>query len=299
MPLIPLDDEANSSLEYAVLTETVGAKPTDINLYDSGATRHMSGFCHRFLNFVEIVPKPISTADKQTFSATGKGDMYINIPNGDLPPSKILLKDVLYTPTMAVTLVSISWIAAAGSMVVFASDACQIYDKDREIIGRIKVKGGLYRVYATRPFEEEYAGKTKEVLSLDELHRRLGHVAHERAKLLVRKGLVEGVELDPDSKLSICESCEWAKGERKAMAKTRERPRTSAVGEEVHSDLWGPAPVESIGHKQYYVSFTDDYSCYSNVYFLNAKSEAYTAYQYYEAWLKTQHNVRIKTLHSD
>ena len=116
--LIPLDDEANSSLEYAVLTETVGAKPTDINLYDSGATRHMSGFCHRFLNFVEIVPKPISTADKQTFSAMGKGDMYINIPNGDLPPSKILLKDVLYAPTMAVTLVSISRITAAGSTVV-------------------------------------------------------------------------------------------------------------------------------------------------------------------------------------
>ena len=116
--LIPLDDEANSSLEYAVLTETVGAKPTDIDLYDSGATHHMSGFRHRFLNFVEIVPKPISTADKQTFSAMGKGDMYINIPNGDLPPSKILLKDVLYAPTMAVTLVSISRITAAGSTVV-------------------------------------------------------------------------------------------------------------------------------------------------------------------------------------
>jgi transposase InsO family protein len=298
-PLIPLDDEANSSLEYAVLTETVGVKPTDVDLYDSGATRHMSGFRHRFLNFVEIEPKPISTADKRTFSATGKGDMYINVPNGDLPPSKILLKDVLYAPTMAVTLVSISRIAAAGSTVIFAGDACRIYDRERRVIGRIKVKGGLYRVYATRPLGGEYAGKTKEVLSLDELHRRLGHVSHERAKLLVEKGLVEGIELDVDSKSTICESCEWAKGERKAMAKIRERPRTSAVGDEVHSDLWGPAPVESIGHKRYYVSFTDDYSRYSTVYFLHAKSEAYTAYQYYEAWLKTQHDVRIKTLRSD
>ena len=57
------------------------------------------------------------------------------------------------------------------------------------------MKGGLYRVYATHPIEGEYAGKAKEVLTIDELHRRLGHVSHERARLLVKKGLVEGVEL--------------------------------------------------------------------------------------------------------
>ena len=298
-PLIPLDDEANSSLDYEVLAGAVGVKPTDVDLYDSGATRHMSGFRHRFINFTEIEPKPITTADKRTFSATGKGDMYIHVPNDDLPPSKILLKDVLYAPSMAVTLVSISRVAAAGSTIVFAGDSCRIYDKERRIIGKIKVKGGLYRVYATRPPGGEYAGKAKEVLSIDELHRRLGHVSHERAKLLVKKGLVEGVELDMDSKPTVCESCEWAKGERKAITKVREEKRTGGIGEEIHSDLWGPAPVESVSHKRYYISFTDDYSRYSNVYFLHAKSEAFTAYQYYEAWLKTQHDARVKALRSD
>src|ERR1700678_2100759 len=83
------------------------------------------------------------------------------------------------------------------------------------------------------------------------------------------------------------------------MAKSRERLRTSSIGDEIHLDLWGPAPVESIGHKRYYISFTNDHSRYSNVYFLYAKSEAYTAYQYYEAWFKTQHDTRIKTLRSD
>jgi hypothetical protein len=45
------------------------------------------------------------------------------------------------------------------------------------------------------------------VLSIDELHRRLGHVLHERARLLVKKGLVEGVELDMNSEATVCE-CE-------------------------------------------------------------------------------------------
>jgi hypothetical protein len=63
--------------------------------------------------------------------------------------------------------------------------------------------------------------------------------------------------------------------------------------------LWGPAPVKTINRKRYYISFTDDYSRYSNVYFLHAKDEAFDAYQYYEAWMKTQHDVRIKSLRSD
>jgi len=63
-PLIPLYEEANSSLDYEVLAGAVGVKPTDVDLYDSGATRHMSGFRHRFINFVEIESKPITTADK-------------------------------------------------------------------------------------------------------------------------------------------------------------------------------------------------------------------------------------------
>src|SRR5271168_4306514 len=116
---------------------------------------------------------------------------------------------------MGVTLVSISRIAAAGSTVVFAGDACRIYDKDRKIVGRIKVKGGLYHVYATRPIEGEYAGKTKEVLMIDELHRHLGHVSHERARLLVKKGLVEGVELDMSSEATVCSLMSGQKGSRR------------------------------------------------------------------------------------
>jgi hypothetical protein len=29
------------------------------------------------------------------------------------------------------------------------------------------------------------------------------------------------------------------------------------LGDEVHSDVWGPAPVRSIDGKEYFVTFTD------------------------------------------
>ena len=293
-------DIVRTNIEAAYLVGTEETRSTEVDLYDSGTSRHMSGFRHRLFNFVDTDPVPIITADKRSFSAKGKGDMYIYLPNRDKPNSRILLKDVLYAPRMGITLVSISKIASSGSTVVFTGNACRIYSKDREIVGEIKVKGGLYRVYTSRHKASAYATEdAPQTLSVDELHRRLGHVSHDRAKLLVKKGLVEGVTLEEGSETVVCESCEWAKGNRKKMSKVREDERRTAVGEEIHSDLWGKAEVESINRKLYYVSFTDDYSRYTNIYFLHKKDETFESYKAYEAWLLNQYGARIKCLRSD
>ena len=260
-----VQEQIKTDLEAAYLAGTDETCSAEIDLYDSGTTRHMTGFYHRLINYVDTDPIPIKTADKRTFQATGKGDMYIYLPNRDKSNSRILLKDVLYVPQMGITLVSISRVAGAGSTVVFTGNICRIYSKDREVIGEIKVKGGLHRVLTkgTTAYAYTAAPNNNEVLSLDELHRRLGHVSHDRAKLLVKKGLVEGVTLEEGTEVIICESCEWAKRHRKQVSKVHEDDRRKAVGDEIHSDLWGKAPVESINRKLYYVTFTDDFSRYT------------------------------------
>ena len=204
--------------------------------------------------------------------------MYVYVPHPKETNSRILLKDVLYVPMMGVTLVSISRIAEAGSMVVFSGNLCRIFNKERKIISEIKVKGGLYRVFKPNSGIGAYSTSTKEILSINELHRRLGHVSHERARFLVKEGLVKGIELDAGSEAVVCESCEWGKGERRSITKVREGGRRTAIGDEIHSDLWGPVPVESISHKGYYVSFTDDYSRYTKIYFLHTKDETFDSY---------------------
>ena len=84
---------------------------------------------------------------------------------------------------------------------------------------------------------------------------------------MVKKGLVEGIELKASDEVTVCESCESAKTERKSITKVQEGEQQPVVGNEIHSNLWGPAPVESINHKHYYISFTDDHSQYTVVYF--------------------------------
>ena len=213
--------------DTAYLAGTDETRSAEVDLYDSGTTRHMTGFYHRLINYVDVDPIPIITADKRTFQAMGKGDMYIYLPNRDKSNSRILLKDVLYAPRMGITLISISRVAGAGSTVVFTGNVCRIYSKDREIIGEIKVKGGLYRVLTkgTKAYTYTATPDNEDILSIDELHRRLGHVSHDRAKLLVNKGLVKGVTLEPGTEVVACESCEWAKGHRKQMTKVREDER--------------------------------------------------------------------------
>ncbi|KAG2133519.1 hypothetical protein BD769DRAFT_1323397, partial [Suillus cothurnatus] len=63
---------ADSATSARSSTATHGAT---IELYDSGASQHMSPYREHFLNFRSISPHPIQAADKQTFEAIGKGDL--------------------------------------------------------------------------------------------------------------------------------------------------------------------------------------------------------------------------------
>ena len=154
---LAIDDEAAYSGLDTIQLVGVVKDSVEVNLYDSGATRHMSGFGHKFINFVEIEPIPITAADKRTFKATGKGDMRIYLPNGN----SVLLKSVLYAPSMGITLVSISWITNAGSTVIFSGNICKIYDRNKQIIGEIKGKGGLYHVYSSNQASRAHVADTK------------------------------------------------------------------------------------------------------------------------------------------
>jgi hypothetical protein len=215
-----------TTFDFAALGKT-GKLAIEIDLFDSGASRHMSGYRDRFINFVEIQPKPITAADKRQFFVNGKGDMYLEVPNGN-GHSRVLLQDVLYSPTMGITLVSISRITSAGSSILFCGNTCRIYSPSRTLITQIPKRGGLYRNFTPRPQHTAYAGKTKESLSIDQLHRKLGHVGHKYIRQLLQKGLVTGVELDESSKPTFCESCKWGKKHCKGSAKSQ-RPKRLAT----------------------------------------------------------------------
>ena len=96
-----------------------------------------------------------------------------------------------------------------------------------------------------------------------------------------------------------CESCEFTKATRKAIKREREGKTADVFGEEIHTDLWGLLELQTLGGRHYYITFTDDYSCFTVTRLLKAKSEALQAYKDFVAWVQTQHGAKIKHLHSD
>ena len=123
---VPYDPTAlvcSSDFHYKALAV---ANPTGAIL-DSSASRHFSPDRSKFLNYQELVtPEPIRAADGRTFHALGKGDIQIELPNGDKKPTPITLRNAYYSPHMAFTLMSISCVDWAGFSLFIKGGTCVI-----------------------------------------------------------------------------------------------------------------------------------------------------------------------------
>jgi len=67
----------------------------------------------------------------------------------------------------------------------------------------------------------------------------------------------------------------------------------------VHTDVWGIAPVISHEHYRYFVTFIDDFTRFTWVYFLRSKSEVFSVFKALLALVETQFSAKIKILQSD
>ena len=115
---------------------------------------------------------------------------------------------------------------------------------------------------------------------------------------MISTGMVEGIELDLNSKEEFCEAC--------AKAKSAQQPyphesstRAENYGEHVHWDLWGPASVKSLGGKNYSAARKDDATREVKVYFQVKKSETFETYKKDEAWILTHKGNPIKWARMD
>ena len=67
----------------------------------------------------------------------------------------------------------------------------------------------------------------------------------------------------------------------------------------VHSDLWGPAPVQSSAGFKYYVVFVDEFTKFTWVYLLKHKSDTFQVFSEFHAMVQTQFSLPIQVLRTD
>jgi len=276
--------------------EAFSMSPSTDLIVDCGASSHFSPDKSKFINFEAILPEPIRTADGHTFSAIGCGDLIITLPtkDGETGPP-ITLKQMYYAPQMAFILVSVACLDKAGCSLTIEDGECVIRSPRLycTILGSVPHVDNLYRlsssaIHAPEP-PKHYANVTDGLISINELHHHMGHVNFWTLREMVRQDAVEGVELDSLLASSFCEACVQGKAHRKAFPKVSETTH-SRYGKKVVTNLWGPAPVQSLRGHSYAHMLEDLFSREPRMLFLKAKSEAFESYKWYEAWLKTHRN---------
>ena len=279
--------------------EAFVAAQSNGTILDCGASSHFSPEKSKFLNYQEINPEPVKAADGRTFKATGKGDLKINLPNGDQKPTPVTLKNVYYSPNLAFTLISVGTLDRLGYTLYIKAGVCIIRSPKNTMIAQIPLIRGLYRVTnVPKPLKSPVATAASKLMSINELHRKMGHVNYDDLRKMVKDGMVVGIDLDFNSKPDFCEACIKAKATRKPFPK-RSETKYLNYGDKVVADTWGPAKVESLGGKKYYHLFQDLASHEERVYFSRKKSEGFESYKTYEAWVNTQRGAKIRVFGSD
>jgi hypothetical protein len=75
--------------------------------------------------------------------------------------------------------------------------------------------------------------------------------------------------------------------------------RSAGILDLVHTDVCGPMSQKSLSGCEYYLTFIDDYSRKTWIYFLKAKSMVFAQFQEFRALVENQLGKRIKVLRSD
>jgi transposase InsO family protein len=264
-------NETLKDVSYMARTEDTISKSDWV--LDSGTTSHI---CPNRDTFASIEPMngTIGGVGTQPAKVLGRGAVILKfkLNKGTI---RHTLANVLYVPDAPNCLLSVRRIDESGGHVVFRQGGCTLYHKGGGIIGTGKLQGSLYNLDAEVLQDTEksnLAAHTK--LSWDEWHRRYGHIGMTSLETLAKGKLVKGLEIDNESKPSpTCVYCIQAKQSRRPYPKEAEH-RSSIQGERTLSDVWGPARIESIDKKKYYISFTDDCCRICAVLFMSNKTEA-------------------------
>ena len=126
-------------------------------------------------------------------------------------------------------------------------------------------------------------------------HHRLGHMSEKGMQILHSRKLL------PDLKqvsLEFIENCVYGKHKRVRFLRVGKQKKSEKL-ELVHTDVWGPAQVQSLGGSRYYVTFIDDATRKTWVYCIRQKYDVFDTFKKWKALAENETGKRLKCLRSN
>jgi hypothetical protein len=204
------------------------------------------------------------------------------------------MKDVQYVPGLTKNLLSISALDKKGFKVAFIDGGFLMWPKGKTIEDAIVIgtkEGDLYKLKG----HSDIALNRSTESPCELWHRRLAHINYKALPYVSKeiRGLPE-FKVDHESVYKGC-----AQGNNIKNPFPKSESKVEGILELIHLGVCGPMPSISLSGYVYYVSFIDDYSRQTWVYFLKSKDEVLRKFKEFKALIENISKRKIKILRLD
>ena len=240
--------------------------------------------------------KKVFMADRNHTIAQGIGSLILYVKQEGGRTRTVTVTNVLHTPELSANLLSVSSLTAKGAEIQFSAKQCSIYLKGVELETASRT-GSLYNLQLAKTSCKANVASTEATMEL--WHRRLAHLGADNVKKLVPRSTGINLQLESSSTAdsSTCQGCVFGK-QTKIISRTPQRRATNCM-ELLYTDIGRPITPPSVGGANYYVTFTDDFSRTTWIYFLKAKDECLGRLKELTRLLQTETGLKVKRIRSD
>ena len=239
--------------------------------FDSGASNHMTNTVVPLSNIRNYDANlKINTADGSSLPISVVGDLSSSLTN------------VFVSPNLSTNLISVGQLVDNNCNVNFSRSGCVVQDQvSGQMIAKGPKVGRLFHLHVSPstfiPSFPLLSVACNVVGSGNKMwHRRLGHPNSDVLRTLFNSGLLGNKACSSIDLSFDCTSCKLGKS--KVLPFPHHASRASQCFKLIHSDVWGIALVVSQAHYKYFVTFIDDFSRFTWVYFLRAKGEGFSVF---------------------
>ena len=129
--------------------------------------------------------------DEHLIKAVGMGNVQINLPNGT-GKIKAQLKDAIYAPNIAFTLISISQLDCDNCSVTFNKGVSMIKHLNGHMMTTVPWTNGLYCVLSSMQVSDiNYINVTSVKMGINQAHCKFSHIGHSASKHVISAGMTK------------------------------------------------------------------------------------------------------------
>jgi hypothetical protein len=214
------------------------------------------------------------------------------------------LPSVFHIPGLAINLISVRKMDDEGVKNIFEKETRRMVQGEMVLLKGVQL-GSMYKMKG-RKISDGYNSSIVRDIGVEEertptvsrekvmvWNQRLGHIGEKGLRLLHGKGMVEGMS---NFSLDFEFYEHYVYGKQNWVRLPSGPTRAEEILQLVHSDVFGPVSVPSLGKSMYYVSFIDEFSRNTWIYFLRNKFEVFDRFKDFKALVENQTKKKIKVL---